>query len=239
MAQLEYQLRDPNCRKTLETLLSLRPEPTVYAMLGVLAFEAKDCTGAVRHYAAAGEAARDPIIRWQSAACHFQLQQWEPAETQFRELLALKEDERIRYNLGLAQVNAQKGRDRQQVILSGKFQRAIDRAKRKAKIYTAHEDIAQWSRATRPCGPDLSAESLAEATQLEERYTREHLGRLGFLGGWEPENKPADEVLDETDDVEDDEPDESAEDSSDWGTWSSKPEEQVNPFTEPTESTGD
>lgn len=138
-----------------------------------------------------------------------------------------------------AQVNAQKGRDRQQVILSGKFQRAIDRAKRKAKIYTAHEDIAQWSRATRPCGPDLSAESLAEATQLEERYTREHLGRLGFLGGWEPENKPADEVLDETDDVEDDEPDESAEDSSDWGTWSSKPEEQVNPFTEPTESTGD
>lgn len=107
-AQLEYQLHDPNCRKTLETLLQLRPEPTVYAMLGVLAFEAKDCATAIKHYTAAGEAARDPIIRWQSAACHFQLQRWEPAETQFRELLALKEDDRIRYNLGLAQVNAKK-----------------------------------------------------------------------------------------------------------------------------------
>jgi Virulence factor len=103
-----------------------------------------------------------------------------------------------------AQVNAQQGRDRQQVILSGKFQRAIDRAKRKAKIYTAHEDIAQWSRVSRPCGSDLAAEAQAEADRYELRYTKEHLGRLGFLGGWEPENKPADEVLDETDDHEDD-----------------------------------
>jgi hypothetical protein len=103
-----------------------------------------------------------------------------------------------------AQVNAQQGRDRQQVILSGKFQRAIDRAKRKAKIYTAREDIAQWSRVSRPCGPDLAAEAQAEADRYEMRYTIEHLGRLGFLGGWEPENKPADEVLDETDDHEDD-----------------------------------
>ncbi|MEO6571100.1 MAG: virulence factor, partial [Ilumatobacteraceae bacterium] len=45
-----------------------------------------------------------------------------------------------------AQVNGQSGRDRHQVILSNKFQRAIDRAKRKADIYTADEDIAQWSR---------------------------------------------------------------------------------------------
>jgi Virulence factor len=142
-----------------------------------------------------------------------------------------------------AQVNAQQGRDRQQVILSGKFQRAIDRAKRKAKIYTAHEDIAQWSRVSRPCGSDLAAEALAEATLLEERYTKEHLGRLGFLGGWEPENKPADEVLDETDDEDEDDADEpDADDSSDWGTWSSKPEEQVNPLAEvvaSTEANGD
>jgi Virulence factor len=103
-----------------------------------------------------------------------------------------------------AQVNAQQGRNRHQVILSGKFQRAIDRAKRKAGIYTAHEDIAQWSRVSRACGSDLAAEAQAEADRYELRYTTEHLGRLGFLGGWEPENKPADEVLDETDDHEDD-----------------------------------
>jgi hypothetical protein len=99
-----------------------------------------------------------------------------------------------------AQVNAQQGRVRHQVILSGKFQRAIDRAKRKAKIYTAHRDIAQWSRISRPCGPDLASEAQAEADRYEHRYTTEHLGRLGFLGGWEPENKPFDEILDETED---------------------------------------
>jgi len=107
-AQLEYQLHDPNCRRTLEALLQLRAEPTAQAMLGVLAFESKDCAKALQHYEAAGDAAHDPLIRWQRAACHFQLQQWGGAETQFQALLALKDDDRIRYNLGLAQVNARK-----------------------------------------------------------------------------------------------------------------------------------
>ena len=39
-----------------------------------------------------------------------------------------------------AQVNGQRGRERHQVALSAKFQRAIDRAKRKAGIVTADED---------------------------------------------------------------------------------------------------
>ena len=50
-----------------------------------------------------------------------------------------------------AQVNGQSGRDRHQVVLSGKFQRAIDRAKRKADIYTAEQDIAQWRRVSATC----------------------------------------------------------------------------------------
>jgi hypothetical protein len=127
-----------------------------------------------------------------------------------------------------AQVNAQRGREREQVILPGKFQRAIDRAKRKAKIYTAQEDIAQWNRVSRPCGDDLAAEAAGEAARIEAEYTTEHLGRLGFLGGWEPEHKPADEILDETDDDEDhDDVAEEGEDgdASDWGTWSTSPEE--------------
>ena len=49
-----------------------------------------------------------------------------------------------------AQVNGQDGRERHQVLLSDKFQRAIDRAKRKAKIVTAQEDVAQWRRISRP-----------------------------------------------------------------------------------------
>ncbi len=123
-----------------------------------------------------------------------------------------------------AQVNAQKGREREQVILSAKFQRAIDRAKRKAKIYTAHEDIAQWKRVSRPCTDDLAAEAQAEASRIEEQYTKEHLGQLGFLGGWEPENKPVDEILDHDGDEDPEDDPEGAEDdqSSDWGTWSTK-----------------
>jgi tetratricopeptide (TPR) repeat protein len=105
-AQLEYQLRDPNCRKTLEALLQLRPEPTVHAMLGALAVERKDCASALKHYDASGAAAQQPVIKWQRATCHFQLEQWTDAATQFRELLTLKEDARIRYNLGLAESRA-------------------------------------------------------------------------------------------------------------------------------------
>ena len=126
-----------------------------------------------------------------------------------------------------AQVNAQRGREREQVILSAKFQRAIDRAKRKANIYTAHEDIAQWRRVSRPCGEDLSAEARAEAEMLENTYSKEHLGRLGFLGGWQPENRPPDQPLPNLDDFASEEEDpeddpETAQDgeTSDWGTWS-------------------
>jgi hypothetical protein len=83
-----------------------------------------------------------------------------------------------------AQVNGQDGRDRHQVLLSSKFQRAVDRAKRKAGIYTAEEDIAQWRRVSEPCaaGEHVGAAE-ARAAELEAGYTREYLGRLAFVGG--------------------------------------------------------
>ena len=84
-----------------------------------------------------------------------------------------------------AQVNAQLGRERHQVLLSDKFQRAVDRAKRKAHIYTAHEDIAQWRRESRPCEGDLAAGAEALASRLEVEFTRDRLGLLAFAGGWE------------------------------------------------------
>jgi Virulence factor len=82
-----------------------------------------------------------------------------------------------------AQVNGQAGRDRHQVVLSGKFQRAIDRAKRKANIYTAEDDIAQWRRETTPCDGDPAAAAESEAARLEATVTREYLGRLAYAGG--------------------------------------------------------
>jgi hypothetical protein len=93
-----------------------------------------------------------------------------------------------------AQVNGQAGRDRHQVLLSAKFQRAVDRAKRKAGVYTAEEDIAQWRRTSTPCDGDVTAAAETAAAELEERYSREFLGRLAFAGGFE-----ADMTSDEVD----------------------------------------
>lgn len=83
-----------------------------------------------------------------------------------------------------AQVNGQAGRDRHQVVLSAKFQRAIDRAKRKAGIYTADDDIAQWRRVSAPCAGDVAAAAEAEAARLEASVSREFLGRLAYAGGF-------------------------------------------------------
>jgi len=84
-----------------------------------------------------------------------------------------------------AQVNAQMGRERYQVILGAKFQRAIDRAKRKANIYTAEEDVAQWSRETLPLEGDMALAAQSVADRLEEEWTRQRLGVLAFAGGFE------------------------------------------------------
>ena len=84
-----------------------------------------------------------------------------------------------------AQVNAQAGRERKQVQLSDKFQRAIDRAKRKAHIYTADEDLAQWRRISLPLVGDLTEAAQREADRLDGEYSRERLGRLAFAGGFE------------------------------------------------------
>jgi hypothetical protein len=84
-----------------------------------------------------------------------------------------------------AQVNAQEGRDRHQVVLGGKFQRAIDRAKRKAKIYTADEEVAQWRRESRPITGDLAVEAQTAADAIEREYRRDRLGLLAYYGGWE------------------------------------------------------
>jgi hypothetical protein len=84
-----------------------------------------------------------------------------------------------------AQVNAQEGRQRHQVVLGGKFQRAIDRAKRKAGIYTADEEVAQWRRESRPIDGDLAIEAQAVADAIEREYRRDRLGLLAYYGGWE------------------------------------------------------
>jgi hypothetical protein len=84
-----------------------------------------------------------------------------------------------------AQVNAQEGRDRHQIVLGNKFQRAIDRAKRKARIYTAAEEVAQWRRESRPIDGDLGDAARVAADALDSEYPHERLGLLAYYGGWE------------------------------------------------------
>ncbi len=82
-----------------------------------------------------------------------------------------------------AQVNGQAGRERHQVMLHPRFQRAIDRAKRKARIVTAHDDVAQWRRVSMPCDGDVVAAAEAEARRLEDDYPAERLGTIAYQGG--------------------------------------------------------
>jgi hypothetical protein len=82
-----------------------------------------------------------------------------------------------------AQVNAQVGRDRYQVVLPERFQRAIDQAKRKAHIYTADEDVAQWHREAQPLTGDPRTGADAAAAALEAEYTHDRLRELARAGG--------------------------------------------------------
>ena len=98
-----------------------------------------------------------------------------------------------------AQVNGQDGRERHQVLLSSQFQRAVDRAKRKAGIYTAEEDIAQWRRTSEPCadGVDHVVAAEARARAIEDEYPREYLGKLAYAGGFAADVTDADVDRDE------------------------------------------
>lgn len=82
-----------------------------------------------------------------------------------------------------AQVNAQVGRIRHQVVLSERFQRAIDRAKRKAHIYTADEDVAQWRRETHTLSGDPEAAAAAMAAEIEADYPADRLRDLARASG--------------------------------------------------------
>jgi hypothetical protein len=84
-----------------------------------------------------------------------------------------------------AQVNAQQGRTRHQVLLPAQFQRAIDRARRKGKVDTAHDEVDQWRREAKPLAGDPRGAAEAEAARLRDAYSIERLGRIAFNAGWE------------------------------------------------------
>lgn len=104
-AELEFQLRDPAAKATLEAILRRQPSnPTAHAMLGMLAYERENCDAAVRHFRAAGSALETNLVAlWRHGHCLLLLRRPKEAAEIFERLRALRpQDAAVRYNLALA-----------------------------------------------------------------------------------------------------------------------------------------
>lgn len=70
-----------------------------------------------------------------------------------------------------SQVIVKRGRETSKVLLSQRFQEAIDRAAMRAGRGSSDAYLADWRRSEgRECGADVEAEAQAEAARLEARY---------------------------------------------------------------------
>ena len=79
-----------------------------------------------------------------------------------------------------SQVILQRGRRREKVLLSGRFQEAIDRAAMRAGKGGSAAYLAEWRRETTAMESDgeLRELALAEASRFEEEFTQERLSAL-------------------------------------------------------------
>ena len=82
-----------------------------------------------------------------------------------------------------AQVNAQVGRTRSQVLLHQRFQVAIDRAAMIAGLAGSDDYLNEWRKESEPCGDDLEAEAAAAAKKLEDDYPHLLLTKIADNGG--------------------------------------------------------
>lgn len=113
VAQMEYQIGDPACQKTLERIVAIKPDsPTAHGMLGVLAYEKKRCADAVGHFEKAGaQLDGNAAALWQFGNCLFELQRPAESAAKFQTLLSLRDHDLVRYNLGLSLLEAKKPRE--------------------------------------------------------------------------------------------------------------------------------
>ena len=105
-AQLEYDAGSPQAERLLGKLLLLNPQDqTANAMLGVLAYQRKDCHAAVSHFENSAQVISDqPLALGQYGSCLLREKQLENAIAVFQRLEQLQPgDWRSTYNLGLVQ----------------------------------------------------------------------------------------------------------------------------------------
>jgi tetratricopeptide (TPR) repeat protein len=117
-AQIEYQTGDPQCRRTLEQIVALRPDSApAHGMLGVLAYERKDCEEAVRHFELSGaQSNSNDAALWQYGNCLYKLRRPEEAAAKFNLLLSRRASDAVRYNLGLALLDSKKPHEAAEVL---------------------------------------------------------------------------------------------------------------------------
>ncbi len=74
-----------------------------------------------------------------------------------------------------AQVIAKKGRESAKVMLSSRFQEAIDRAAMRAGKGGSDAYMSEWRRDPQECGDDLQAEVDAAAERIEQAWSDDDL----------------------------------------------------------------
>ena len=82
-----------------------------------------------------------------------------------------------------AQVTAESGDQREKLLLSDRFQHAIDRAATVAGLTETSAYVQEWRRHPEPLSGDLETELVAVVRSLEERYDSDALESLVSNGG--------------------------------------------------------
>jgi Virulence factor len=83
-----------------------------------------------------------------------------------------------------AQVLGGRGRDATKIVLSERFQEAIDTAATRIGLIGTDEYLAEWKRESRDVGDDLAAEARSLAERFEAEFDDERLNELAANGGF-------------------------------------------------------
>ncbi len=82
-----------------------------------------------------------------------------------------------------AQVIAKERRETAKIVLSERFEKAIDKAAMRAKMAGTDAYLEQWRREVVNCGRDLQAAADAAAAKFEQEFDDTRLAELVKNGG--------------------------------------------------------
>ena len=83
-----------------------------------------------------------------------------------------------------AQVLGGRGRDATKVVLSERFQEAIDTAATRVGLIGTDDYLSEWKREKRAVGDDVDTEARALAERFETEFDDERLNELAANGGF-------------------------------------------------------